>query len=83
MLVIPQIFSLSLPFRGKIESVKCGNMITILWGKTAGSIFMAGCVDHIRKECNMTPKQWYEMGDSVIQVTKIISCHAFKYNSLI
>ena len=45
----------------------CGNMITILWGKTAGQIFMAGCVDHIRKECNMTPKQWYDMGDSVIQ----------------
>ena len=52
--------------------------MTILWGKTAGSIFMAGCVDHIRKECNMTPKQWYEMGDSVIQVTKIISCHVIQ-----
>ena len=46
----------------------CGNMITILWGKTAGQIFMAGCVDHIRKECNMRPMQWYDMGDSVIQV---------------
>ena len=34
--------------RGKIESVKCGNMITVLWGKTAGSIFMAGCIDNIR-----------------------------------
>jgi len=53
--------------RGKIDNVMCGLTMTILWGKTAGSIFMAGCVDHIRKECNMTPKQWYEMGDSVIQ----------------
>ena len=56
----------------------CGLTMTILWGKTAGSIFMAGCVDHIRKECNMTPKQWYEMGDSVIQVTRIISCHVIQ-----
>ena len=46
----------------------CGNMITVLWGKTAGSIYMAGCIDNIRKECNMTPKQWYDMGESVIQV---------------
>jgi len=52
--------------RGKIESVKCGNMITILWGKTAGSIFMAGCIDNIRKESNMTPKQWYDLGDAVV-----------------
>ena len=43
-------------------------MITVLWGKTAGSIFMAGCIDNIRKESNMTPKQWYEFGDAVIQV---------------
>jgi len=53
--------------RGKIENVMCGNMITVLWGKTAGSIYMAGCIDNIRKECNMTPKQWYDMGESVIQ----------------
>ena len=55
-------------YRGKIENVMCGNMITVLWGKTAGSIYMAGCIDNIRKECNMTPKQWYDMGESVIQV---------------
>ena len=51
----------------------CGLTITVLWGKTAGQIFMAGCTDNIRKECNMTPKQWYDMGDSVIQVNDAIS----------
>ena len=34
--------------RGKIEYVKCGNFITLLWGKTANSIYMSGCVDNIR-----------------------------------
>lgn len=53
--------------RGKIDNVMCGLTMTVLWGKTAGQIFMAGCTDNIRKECNMTPKQWYDMGDSVIQ----------------
>jgi len=53
--------------RGKIEYVLCGHMITILTGKTPGSVFMAGCVDHIRKEVNMTPKQFYDLGDSLIQ----------------
>jgi len=50
--------------RGKIESVQCGHMITILTGKTPGSTYMAGVVDNIRKEANMTPKQFFEMGDS-------------------
>merc|ERR1712203_67675 len=36
-------------------------------GKTAGSIYMAGWIDNIRKESNMTPKQWYDLGDAVIQ----------------
>jgi len=53
--------------RGKIESVECGHMITVLYGKTIGSTFMAGCVDNIRKEANMTPKQFFDLGDSVIQ----------------
>lgn len=46
-------------------------MITILWGKTAGSIFMAGCIDNIRKESNMTPKQWYDLGDAVVHVRQL------------
>merc|ERR1711915_1154670 len=53
--------------RGKIESVECGHMITVLYGKTVGSTFMAGCVDNIKKEANMTPKQFFDLGDSVIQ----------------
>ena len=50
-------------FRGVIESVNCGNMMTVLNGKTIGSIFMAGCVDHRSKEANMTPKQFFDLGD--------------------
>jgi len=52
--------------RGKIEEVNCGHMMTVLYGKTAGSVYMAGCVDNIRKEANMTPKQFYDLGDAVI-----------------
>ena len=39
-------------------------MITILTGKTPGSTYMAGVVDNIRKEANMTPKQFFETGDA-------------------
>jgi len=53
--------------RGKIESVECGHMLTVLYGKTSGSTFMAGCVDNIRKEANMTPKPFFDLGDSLIQ----------------
>jgi len=53
--------------RGKIESVECGHMITVLYGRQTGSTFMAGCVDNIKREANMTPKQFYEFGDCVIQ----------------
>ena len=33
-------------------------MITILTGKTPGSTYMAGVVDNIRKEANMTPSSF-------------------------
>ena len=42
-------------------------MLTVLYGKTSGSTFMAGCVDNIRKEANMTPKPFFDLGDSLIQ----------------
>ena len=65
-----------------MESVLCGNMITVMWGKTAGSsIYMAGCVDNIRKECNMTPKQWFDMGESVIQVKFRLNCRQSGINT--
>ena len=47
-----------------VRSVQCGHMITILTGKTPGSTYMAGVVDNIRKEANMTPKQFFETGDA-------------------
>jgi len=53
--------------RGVIESVNCGNMVTVLNGKTVGSIFMAGCVDNRSKEANMTPKQFFDLGDRIIK----------------
>ena len=56
--------------KGKIEKVMCGMFLTILIGKTPGSIFMAGAVDSGKKECNMTPKNWFELGD-VSQVKMI------------
>ena len=66
-LVLVDQYNLGPSCRGKIESVECGHMITVLYGKTIGSTFMAGCVDNIRKEANMTPKQFFDLGDSVIQ----------------
>jgi len=53
--------------RGKIESVDCGHMMTVLTGKTPNTVFMAGVVDNIRKEANMTPKQYFELGDTSVQ----------------
>jgi len=53
--------------RGKIESVECGHMITILYGKTPNTTFMAGLVDNLSKEANMTPKQYFELGDSNVK----------------
>jgi len=53
--------------RGKIESVECGHMMSILTGKTPNTTFMAGLVDNIRKEANMTPKQFFELGDTAVQ----------------
>jgi alpha-tubulin suppressor-like RCC1 family protein len=53
--------------RGKIETVECGHMITVLHGKLPGSTYMAGVVDNIRKEANMTPKQFFELGDSEVK----------------
>ena len=53
--------------RGVIETVSCGNMMTVLNGKTIGSIFMAGLVDHLSKEANMTPKQFFDLGDRIIK----------------
>ena len=53
-------FSLSCPVRGKIESVECGYMISVLVGKTPNTIYMAGVIDNVTKEANMTPKQTFE-----------------------
>lgn len=50
--------------RGKCESVECGYMMTILTGKTPNTTFMAGVVDNISKEANMTPKQFFELGET-------------------
>jgi len=50
--------------RGKIESVACGYMMTVLTGKTPNTIFMAGVIDNVSKEANMTPKQFYDFGDA-------------------
>merc|ERR1712243_234432 len=36
-------------------------------GKLPGSTFMSGVVDNIRKEANMTPKQYFELGDTVVK----------------
>ena len=41
--------------------------MTVLNGKTIGSIFMAGLVDHLSKEANMTPKQFFELDERVIK----------------
>jgi len=53
--------------RGKIESVECGHMMSVMYGKLPGTTFMSGVVDNIRKEANMTPKQYFELGDTVVQ----------------
>jgi alpha-tubulin suppressor-like RCC1 family protein len=53
--------------RGKIESVECGHMMSVMYGKLPGTTFMAGVVDNIRKEANMTPKQYFELGDTTVQ----------------
>jgi len=53
--------------RGKIENVTAGHMMTVMTGKTPGSTYMAGVIDNIRKEANMTPKQWFELGDNEIK----------------
>merc|ERR1719427_1802169 len=41
--------------------------MTVYIGKLPGTTFMSGVVDNIRKEANMTPKQYFELGDSTLQ----------------
>lgn len=52
--------------RGKIESVEAGHLLTIMNGKLPGTTYMSGVLDNVRKEANMTPKQYFELGDSTI-----------------
>lgn len=35
-------------------------------GKLPGTTYMSGVLDNVRKEANMTPKQYFELGDSTI-----------------
>jgi len=50
--------------RGKIDEVFCGNLMTIMTGKVAGAIYLAGIVDSLKKEANMTPKQFFDFGEA-------------------
>jgi len=49
--------------RGKVEAVYCGHMMTLLPAQVAGTMYMAGLVDNLKKEANMTPKPYFDIID--------------------
>jgi len=55
--------------KGKIESVDCGYMISVLTGKTPNTIYMAGVIDHVTKEANMTPKQCFDFDNNFVDIS--------------
>jgi len=50
--------------RGKVEAVHCGHMMTIMMGTLAGTMFMSGLIDNLKKEANMTPKPYFDIIDN-------------------
>jgi len=49
--------------RGKVESIYCGYMMTVMPAQTAGIMYMAGLLDNVKKEANMTPKPYFDIID--------------------
>jgi len=50
--------------RGKMEEVYCGNHCTVMVGKGNRQAYLAGIVDAVKKEANMTPKQFFDFGEA-------------------
>jgi len=49
--------------RGKVESIYCGHMMTLMPAQVAGTMYMAGLLDNLKKEANMTPKPYFDIID--------------------
>jgi len=49
--------------RGKIDEVYCGNVCTVMIGKSTNkNIYLAGIIDPLKREANMNPKVYYDFG---------------------
>jgi len=49
--------------RGKIDDVFCGNICTVMVGKTVNrNVYLAGIIDPIKREANMNPKIYHDFG---------------------